>query len=55
MEGTLKASTIVSSMVNRPRRSSMCSRPCLKGINPSDVLNEGMVKAMAEVGRLFRG
>lgn len=53
MEGTLKG--IYDSIIDGEQAETVkyVQQALSEGINPSDVLNEGMVKAMAEVGRLF--
>ena len=53
MEGTLKG--IYASIIDGEQAETVkyVQQALSEGINPSDVLNEGMVKAMAEVGRLF--
>ncbi|MDR3566218.1 MAG: corrinoid protein [Negativicutes bacterium] len=53
MEGTLKS--IYNSIIDGEQAETVkyVQQALSEGINPSDVLNEGMVKAMAEVGRLF--
>ena len=53
MEGTLKR--IYESIINGEQSEAVkyVQQALAEGINPVDILNEGMVKAMAEVGRLF--
>ncbi|MDR3577440.1 MAG: corrinoid protein [Anaerolineaceae bacterium] len=53
MEGTLKG--IYESIVNGEQAETIknVEQALAEGINPVDILNEGMVKGMAEVGRLF--
>lgn len=53
MEGTLKG--IYESIIDGDQGAAIknVNQALAEGINPVDILNEGMVKAMAEVGRLF--
>jgi 5-methyltetrahydrofolate--homocysteine methyltransferase len=53
MEGTLKE--IYESIINGEQAEAVknVQQALAEGISPVDILNEGMVKAMAEVGRLF--
>jgi 5-methyltetrahydrofolate--homocysteine methyltransferase len=53
MEGTLKG--IYESIIDGDQAAAIknVNQALAEGVNPVDILNEGMVKAMAEVGRLF--
>jgi 5-methyltetrahydrofolate--homocysteine methyltransferase len=53
MEGTLKG--IFESIINgdQPETVNKVNQAVAEGLDPVDILNDGMVKAMAEVGRLF--
>jgi len=53
MEGTLKG--IYESIINGEQAETVknVQQALAEGIDPVDILNEGMVKGMAEVGRLF--
>ncbi len=53
MEGTLKG--IYESIIDGDQAAAIknVNQALAEGINPVDILNDGMVKAMAEVGRLF--
>jgi Predicted cobalamin binding protein len=53
MEGTLKG--IYESIINgdQPETVNKVNQAVAEGLDPVVILNDGMVKAMAEVGRLF--
>ena len=53
MEGTLKG--IYESIINGEQAETVknVQQALAEGIDPVDILNEGMVKGMAEVGRLY--